>query len=52
MNAKEAEMNQFQAKTREEMDAEIKKLRKRLNFNPHLCLPSIKKEYSKTESKR
>lgn len=32
MNAKEAEMNQIQAKTQEELEAEIKQLRKSLNF--------------------
>ncbi|RZC58162.1 hypothetical protein C5167_005469 [Papaver somniferum] len=32
MHAKEAEMNQIQARTQEEAEAELKKLRKRLNF--------------------
>ncbi|MEI4872798.1 WVD2 family protein, partial [Klebsiella pneumoniae] len=32
MHAKEAEMNQIQAKTQEKTDAEIKQLRKSLNF--------------------
>eukprot|EP01018_Ginkgo_biloba_P028155 Gb_32183 [translate_table: standard] len=32
LNAKEAEMNQIQAKTQEELEAEIKQLRRSLNF--------------------